>query len=100
MKLGEVQSRLIPLESEPGGVLSMIAELAEIRDRLTAKMRRMEESEDGSLAERVKKFTEVKRELEERVAMLSEQCVKLATIRNDIAGLFEKLSSAVSAAAN
>jgi len=99
-KLGEVQSRLIPLETEPGGVLSMIAELAEIRDRLTAKMRRIEESEDGSLAERVKKFTEVKRELEERVAMLSEQCVKLATIRNDIAGLFEKLSSAVSAAAN
>ena len=95
-----MQSRLIPLESDQGGVLSVIAELAEIRDRLAAKMRRMEESDDGSLAERVKKFTEVKRELEERVATLSEQCVKLATIRSDIAGLFEKFSSAVSAAAN
>ena len=100
IRLGEVQSRLIPLESDQGGVLSVIAELAEIRDRLAAKMRRMEESDDGSLAERVKKFTEVKRELEERVATLSEQCVKLTTIRSDIAGLFEKLSSAVSAAAN
>lgn len=99
-KLGEVQSRLIPLESEDGGVLSVIAELAGIRDRLAARMRRMEESDDGNLVERVKKFTEVKRELEERVAALSDQVVKLATIRNDIAGLFEKLSSAVSSAAN
>jgi chromosome segregation ATPase len=99
-KLSEVRSRLIPLESEPGGVLSVLAELAEIRDQLAAKVRRLEESDDGSLAERVRKFTEVKRELEERVAALSDQCVKLATIRNDIAGLFEKLSSVVRSAAN
>jgi chromosome segregation ATPase len=99
-KLGEVQSRLIPLESDNGGVLSVLAELAGVRDQLAAKMRRLEESDDGSLAERVQKFTEVKRELEERVATLSDQCVKLATIRNDIAGLFEKLSSVVRSAAN
>ncbi len=99
-KLGEVQSRLVPLESEQGGVLSVIAELAEIRARLAAKLRRMEESDDGSLAERLRKFTEVKKELEDRVATLSDQFVKLATIRNDIAGLFEKLSSAVNSAAN
>ena len=75
-KLGEVQSRLIPLESEDGGVLSVIAELAGTRDRLAARMRRMEESDDGNLVERVKKFTEVKRELEERVAALSDQFVQ------------------------
>jgi chromosome segregation ATPase len=99
-KLDEVQSRLIPLESEERGVLRVIGELAEIRDRLVARMRRMEESEEGNLAERVRRFTEVKKELEDRVATLSDQFVKLATIRNDIAGLFEKLSSAVSAASN
>ena len=99
-RLGEVQSRLVPLESDNGGVLSVLAELAEIRDQLTAKMRRLEESDDGSLAERVRKFTEVKRELEERVATLSDQCVKLATIRKDIAGLFEKLGSMVQSAAS
>jgi len=99
-RLGEVQSRLVPLESDNGGVLSVLAELAEIRDQLTAKMRRLEESDDGSLAERVRKFTEVKRELEERVATLSDQCVKLATIRKDIAGLFEKLGSVVQSAAS
>jgi chromosome segregation ATPase len=99
-KLDEVQSRLSPLESEEGGVLRVIAELAKIRDRLAARMRRVEESDDGNLAERVRRFTKIKKELEARVATLSEQFVKLATIRNDIAGLFEKLSSAVSAAAN
>ena len=98
-RLGEVQSRLIPLESDNGGVLSVLAELAEIRDQLSTKMLRLEESDDGSLAERVRKFTEVKRELEERVATLSDQCVKLATIRKDIAGLFEKLGSVVQSAA-
>ena len=99
-KLGEVQSRLVPLESEQGGVLSVIEELQAIRDKLAAKMRRMEESEEGNLAERVRKFTDIKRELEERVATLSEQFVKLAAVRKDITGLFEKLRSAVSAAAN
>ncbi|HML07980.1 MAG TPA: hypothetical protein VK430_07630 [Xanthobacteraceae bacterium] len=99
-KLAEIQTRLGPLESENGGVVSAVEELKEIRDRLAAKIKRMEESEDGDLAERVRKFTESKRELEQRVAMLNEQFLKLATIRNDIAVLFEKLSSAVSAAAN
>jgi chromosome segregation ATPase len=99
-KLGEVQSRLVPLESEQGGVLSVIEELQVIRDKLAAKMRRMEESEEGNLAERVRKFTDIKRELEERVATLSDQFVKLAAVRKDITGLFEKLRSAVSAAAN
>jgi hypothetical protein len=81
-------------------VLSVIEELQVIRDKLAAKMRRMEESEEGNLAERVRKFTDIKRELEERVATLSDQFVKLAAVRKDITGLFEKLRSAVSAAAN
>ena len=54
----------------------------------------------GSLADRVKKFTENRRELEERVALLNDQFLKLAAIREDIAALFQKLSSAVSASAD
>lgn len=99
-KLSELESRIVPLEAENGGVISLIDELREIRDKLAAKIRRMEESEEGDLAERVKKFTDSKRELEERVTMLNEQFVKLAEIRKDIAGLFAKLSSSVSASAS
>ena len=38
--------------------------------------------------------------MEERVALLNDQFLKLAAIREDIAGLFQKLSSAVSASAD
>jgi prefoldin subunit 5 len=99
-KLGEVQSRLIPLESDSGGVMSVIRELKEIRDKIAMRIKRMEESDEGDLTERIRKFTDSKRELEERVTMLNEQFLKLAEIREDIAGLFQKLSSAVSASAS
>jgi chromosome segregation ATPase len=99
-KLGQLQSRLAPLEAENGGVASLIDELRQMRDRLFARIRQIEEDDDGGLAERVKKFSETKRELEDRVANLTEQFSKLATIRRDIAGLFDKISGAVNASAN
>jgi chromosome segregation ATPase len=99
-KLGELQSRLHPLQAEEGGVANLVGEVREIRDWLFAKIRQIEEDEDGGLAERVKKFSETKRELEERVSNLTEQFSKLATIRKDITGLFEKLSGAVNTSAN
>lgn len=100
MKLGELDERIVPLESEDSGVIRLIEELRESRDKLAAKIRRMEESDDGDLTERVRRFTDSKRELEERVTRLNEQFLKLAEIRKDIAGLFDKLSSSVSASAN
>lgn len=99
-RLGDLHSQLVPLEAAEGGVASLIEELKEIRDKLVAKMRRIDESEDGDLAARVRKFAEIKKELEDRVAMLAEQFAKLATIRKDITGLFDKLSSAVATSAN
>ena len=100
IKLGDLQSRLLPLEAADGGVANLIEELKDIRHRLIARIRQIEEDDDGSLAARVQRFTETKRELEKRVSSLTEQFAKLATIRNDIAGLFEKLSNAVSASSN
>jgi len=99
-KLGEVQSRLAPLEADGSGVVHLIGELRELRDRLFMKIRQIEDDDDGSLAERVKKFSETKRELEDRVSNLTEQFSKLATIRKDIVGLMEKLSGAVNASTN
>lgn len=99
-RLGELQTRLGPLDSEETGVITLIEELQDIRDRLVVKIRRIEGGEEGDLAARVKTFAETKRELEERVAGLADQFTKLSTIRKDIAGLFDKLSSAVNGAAN
>ena len=64
------------------------------------KIRQIEDDDDGSLAERVRKFSETKRELEDRVSNLTEQFSKLATMRKDIVGLMEKLSGAVNASTN
>jgi chromosome segregation ATPase len=99
-RLGELQTRLVPLDSQESGVLKLIEELQEIRDSLVAKIRRIEGGAEGELAERVKSFAEIKRELEERVSGLADQFTRLSTIRKDIAGLFDKLSSAVNGAAN
>jgi len=99
-RLGELQSRLAPLESDEGGVVTLIEELQDIRERLVMKIRHIEGGQEGDLAARVKLFAEAKRELEERVSSLSDQFTKLATIRKDIAGLFDKLSNAVSASSN
>jgi len=94
-RLGELQSRLAPLQAGPDGVANVVEELREMRDRLFARIKEIEQDEDGGLAERVKKFSETKRELEERVSNLTEQFSRLVTIRKDIAGLFDKLSGAV-----
>jgi chromosome segregation ATPase len=99
-RLGELQTRLGPLDSEESGVIKLIEELQNIRDRLIVKIRRIEGGQEGDLAARVKLFAETNHELEERVAGLADQFTKLSTIRKDIAGLFEKLSSAVNGAAN
>ena len=93
-KLGELQSRLVPLEAGDSGVLSLIAQVQDIRDKLALRIARLEAGEGGDLAERVKTFTDAKRELEERVSVVTDHFSKLATVRKDLAGLFDKLSSA------
>jgi chromosome segregation ATPase len=96
-RLGDLQARLAPLESEETGVVRLIEDLQDTREKLVAKIRRIEGGEEGDLAARVKAFAETKRELEDRVASLADQFTKLSTIRKDIAGLFDKLANAVSA---
>jgi chromosome segregation ATPase len=93
-KLGDLQSRLVPLEAGDSGVLGVIAQVRDIRDKLASQIARLEAGEGGDLAERVKTFTDAKRELEERVSVVTDHFSKLATVRKDLAGLFEKLSSA------
>ena len=93
-KLGDLQSRLVPLEAGDSGVLGVIGQVQDIRDKLASRIARLEAGDGGGLAERVKTFTDAKRELEERVSVVTDHFSKLATVRKDLAGLFEKLSSA------
>ena len=99
-RLNELQTRIGPIEASDTGVVSLIGQVQDIHDRLLGKLARLEEGDSGDLAGRVKTFTEAKRELEQRVAAVSEEFVKLTTIRRDITGLVEKLSSAVNGAPN
>jgi chromosome segregation ATPase len=99
-RLDDIQSRLLPLESAEGGVVKLADELRELRDDLVVRIRRVEGGEEGDLAARVKIFSEAKTELEDRIAGLADQFTKLATIRKDITGLFDKLSTAVNASSH
>ncbi len=100
VRLGDLQSRLAPLEATDGGVADLIGKVTAIRDRLVAKIESIEADENGDLATRVNTFIETKKELESRVATVTEQFSKLANIRNDIAGLFDKLSNAADTSSN
>jgi len=99
-RLGDLQSRIAPLESSDGGVVNVIETTQGLRDKLTAQIESLEHGDNGDLAARVKALSETKKDLEDRVASLSEHYSKLATIRRDIAGLFDKLSSTVGSTSN
>lgn len=99
-RLGDLQTRLAPLESPDNGVVRLIGDLHGIREKLVDKIRNIEGGEAGDLAARVKTFADTKRDLEQRVSNLTDQFTRLSTIRKDIAGLFDKLSSAVNGSAN
>jgi chromosome segregation ATPase len=93
-KLGELQARLAPLEAADSGVVSLVGQVQVIRDKLVERIARLEAGDSGDLAERVKTFTAAKQELEARVSVVTDHFSKLATVRKDLAGLYEKLSSA------
>ncbi|MGB6502730.1 MAG: hypothetical protein WBE99_04635 [Xanthobacteraceae bacterium] len=99
-RLGDLQTRLAPLEASDGGVADLVARVAAIRDRLVAKIESIEADENGDLATRVNMFIETRKELESRVATVTEQFSKLAAVRSDIAGLFDKLSNAADTSSN
>jgi len=100
VKFDDLQSRLVPLESRDGGVADLLDQVKDIRDRLVAKIDHIEADENGDLNKRVNAFLATKQELEKRVSSVTENFSKLATIRNDIAGLFDKLSNAADASSN
>jgi chromosome segregation ATPase len=94
---GGLQARLVPLEAEDSGVKHVLDNLRDIRDQLARRIDGLERDDECALVERVKKFDDNKKELEDRVASLNEQFSRLASIRKDIGGLLAKLSGTISA---
>lgn len=99
-QMAALQSRLGPLEAKDGGIADVAAQVQETCGRLIGKIERLEAGEGGDLAARVKTLTETKQELEQRIATVTGHFSQLAAIRNDIAGLFDKLSRAADTASN
>jgi len=95
-QLGEeyaaLQARLLPLKDERSGIKAMIHQLDDSCAQLVANIEAMERDGDTKLAERVKRISEDRRQLSERVASLAEELFKLDSSHKDINSLFAKLS--------
>ena len=97
-RLGDLEAKLVPLEAADGGVVSVITAVQALREKLAAKIADLEHGDDGDLAARVEALGATGKELEDRVAHLTENFSKLVGIRRDIAGLLDKLTSTVGSA--
>jgi chromosome segregation ATPase len=87
-----LQERLLPLKDDRGGVKALIHQLNDMSAQLVANIEVMERDGDISLAERVKRIAENRRELSERVSNLAQELSKLDTSHKDINSLFARLS--------
>jgi chromosome segregation ATPase len=96
--LGVLQARIEPLEqNEHGGVNNLIKAVHDLRDQLVARVDLLDREGGVTLADRVAKLAETKRELDACVSGLLDQFFKLDTIHKDMAGLFAKLSKEINA---
>ena len=91
-KFDALQRRLAPLEEKETGVVGVLRTLSDARNRLAGTIARLELDEGVSLAERIRRLTETKHELEERVSSVLAQFSEIETIHKDITSLFVKLN--------
>jgi chromosome segregation ATPase len=96
-KLDAVGARLNPLEDEKTGVRSVIKELYDLRDRLSANIDSLDRGDGHTLAERVSTLADAEREMKRRVLDLTAQFAKLDTIYEEMSGLFAKLGREINA---
>jgi hypothetical protein len=96
VQLGEqyaaLQGRLLPLKDERSGVKALIHHLDDSCAQLVANIEALERDGDTKLAERVKRISENRRQLSERVSSLAEELFKLDSSHKDINSLFARLS--------
>jgi chromosome segregation ATPase len=87
------QSRLAPLKDSQSGVKALLHGLGHGSAQLAATVDALDRDEVSTLSERVKKISETKRELSERVASLLEQFAILDTNHKDVNALLAKLNT-------
>jgi len=93
------QSRLTPLTDSQSGVKALLHRLRHETAQLSATIDALDRDEESTLSARVKKISETKRELSERVARLLEQFATLDTNYKDINALLAKLNTELKARA-
>jgi chromosome segregation ATPase len=87
-----LQARLAPLKDDRGGIKAMIHQLNDMEAQLAANVGTLERDGDISLAERIRRITENRQELSQRVSNLAEELSKLDGSHKDINSLFARLS--------
>ena len=91
------QSRLAPLRDSHNGVKALLHGLRHGSGQLTATIDALDGDEENSLSGHIKRMSETKRELSERVASLVEQFATLDTNHKDINALLAKLNTELKA---
>jgi chromosome segregation ATPase len=87
-----LHGRLAPLKDERGGIKGLIHQLNDMNAQLLANIEALERDGDVSLAERIKRITETRRELSQRVLNLADELSKLDDSHKDFNALFARLS--------
>jgi chromosome segregation ATPase len=83
----DLRTRLAPYGTAKDGVTRRIKNLSDARDRLAADIDALQQTPQGSLADRVEMFAGDKSKLEDGLAGLQAQFSRLTTLRQDVEGL-------------
>jgi chromosome segregation ATPase len=87
-----LQGRLAPLQADRSGIKAVIHQLIDLEAQLGASIGTLERDGDISLTERIKRITESRQALSQRVSTLAEELSKLDSSHKDINSLFARLS--------
>jgi chromosome segregation ATPase len=93
--LANSQAEMTPLQAPEEGINALVEELNNRRVQLMKTLDELEFSEGQKLSVRVEALADSKRETEQRIAQVHEYFAKLDSIRNDIAGTFANINSAL-----
>src|SRR5262249_35976481 len=85
-----LQGRLLPLKHDRSGIKALILQLNDQEAQLGANIDALERDGDIRLAERIKRISDTRHELSQRIAILADELTKLDTSHKDINSLFAR----------
>jgi hypothetical protein len=87
-----LQDNLGPFRSSETGIKAVTKQVLDLREKLAASLSVLEQDGDKKLTDRVERIAGDKDQHAQRVEALTELFSRLAAIRNEVGGLFTKLS--------